>query len=277
MSNNEQEELIDISTDNMGKALMGVVLQEIKALPKVWQQLSEYDQNEVIDRVRESVKKSVDSAVRLIASKNFPYVVARLESASLKEIVKATFKISRENQSKQVHELYDARGELCQIILSSTADMIGGMDDIKGEKEQKELGLDDPLYDDAYAFVATTGKSSISAIQRHLRIGYARAARLVDILANNNVIDKSKNTHEENHVIFNTDNWEKQINDWLTSIKKDRVLIEEITKDALGINESHTCTQNELRTIGAIMAHLGWEKVRARVEGGRSSGWVKPQ
>jgi Ftsk gamma domain len=275
MIDHNQEELIDISTDNMGKVLMGIVLQEIKALPKVWQQLSEYDQNQVIDRVRDSIKTSVESAVKLIAAKNYPYVVARLESASLKEIVKATFKISRENQSHQVHELYDARGELCQIILSSPSAMIGGMDDIKGDKEQQELTLDDPLYPDAFEFVSTSGKTSISAIQRHLRIGYARAARLVDTLANNGVIDKSKNSHEENHVIFNTDNWEKRINDWLISIKKDRVLIEEITKDALGINESHTCTQNELRAIGVIMADLGWEKVRARVEGGRSSGWVK--
>jgi hypothetical protein len=38
----------------------------------------------------------------------------------------------------------------------------------------------DPLYPDAVKTVATTGRASISAVQRGLRIGYNRAARLIE-------------------------------------------------------------------------------------------------
>jgi S-DNA-T family DNA segregation ATPase FtsK/SpoIIIE len=38
----------------------------------------------------------------------------------------------------------------------------------------------DPLYDEAVAFVIRTRKASISSVQRQLRVGYNRAARLVE-------------------------------------------------------------------------------------------------
>ncbi len=38
----------------------------------------------------------------------------------------------------------------------------------------------DPLYDDAVAFVLNSRRASISAVQRHLRIGYNRAARIIE-------------------------------------------------------------------------------------------------
>lgn len=40
----------------------------------------------------------------------------------------------------------------------------------------------DPLYDEAVALVVRTRRASISAVQRHLRIGYNRAARLIEAM-----------------------------------------------------------------------------------------------
>ncbi|MEY3784068.1 MAG: cell division protein ftsK, segregation ATPase FtsK/SpoIIIE, family [Candidatus Parcubacteria bacterium] len=49
-------------------------------------------------------------------------------------------------------------------------------------------GSEDELYEDAKAAVIKTGKASTSYIQRKLRVGYSRAARLMDLLEENGVI-----------------------------------------------------------------------------------------
>jgi S-DNA-T family DNA segregation ATPase FtsK/SpoIIIE len=41
-------------------------------------------------------------------------------------------------------------------------------------------GESDPLYDEAVAWVIRSRRASISSVQRQLRIGYNRAARLVE-------------------------------------------------------------------------------------------------
>jgi DNA segregation ATPase FtsK/SpoIIIE, S-DNA-T family len=41
-------------------------------------------------------------------------------------------------------------------------------------------GEADPMYDEAVAIVLKTRRASISLVQRHLRIGYNRAARLIE-------------------------------------------------------------------------------------------------
>ena len=50
------------------------------------------------------------------------------------------------------------------------------------------IDTDDPLYEDAKELVIQAGKASASYLQRRLQIGYARAARLLDILEEQGVI-----------------------------------------------------------------------------------------
>lgn len=54
--------------------------------------------------------------------------------------------------------------------------------------EDGEPGDDDELYEEAREIVTQAGKASTSYLQRKLRIGYARAARLIDILEEKGVI-----------------------------------------------------------------------------------------
>src|SRR5262249_6309664 len=58
------------------------------------------------------------------------------------------------------------------------------------EAEEGDLatGERDAMYDQAVRLVITTGQASISHLQRRLRLGYARAARIVDMMEDEGVI-----------------------------------------------------------------------------------------
>ncbi|MEK7125056.1 MAG: DNA translocase FtsK, partial [Patescibacteria group bacterium] len=51
-----------------------------------------------------------------------------------------------------------------------------------------DQSADDDMYDDAKLVVIESGKASASLLQRRLRVGYARAARLLDLLEENGII-----------------------------------------------------------------------------------------
>lgn len=54
--------------------------------------------------------------------------------------------------------------------------------------EENEYHMEDDLYDRAVQLVIETQTASVSLLQRRLRIGYARAARLIDMMEQNGVV-----------------------------------------------------------------------------------------
>jgi len=61
----------------------------------------------------------------------------------------------------------------------------------QGSFEGGTLSLDDPLLEEAKQLVIQTGKASASYLQRRFRIGYARAASLLDMLEQEGIIGPS--------------------------------------------------------------------------------------
>ncbi len=60
----------------------------------------------------------------------------------------------------------------------------------KGQIDFNDLegGSDDELYNEAETIVIEAGKASASYLKRRLKVGYARAARLLDMLEENGII-----------------------------------------------------------------------------------------
>jgi DNA segregation ATPase FtsK/SpoIIIE, S-DNA-T family len=72
------------------------------------------------------------------------------------------------------------------------------LDDVTEEIATENIGLSgsgkpsgDELYDEAVALIAREGKASTSFIQRHLQIGYNRAARIIERMESEGVVSKA--------------------------------------------------------------------------------------
>jgi len=60
----------------------------------------------------------------------------------------------------------------------------------KREEDSDTIEYDE-RYDDAVALITKTGQASISMIQRHLRIGYNRAARIIEVMEKEGIVGPS--------------------------------------------------------------------------------------
>lgn len=72
--------------------------------------------------------------------------------------------------------------------------------------------LEDDLYNDAKEIILQAGKASASLLQRKLRIGYARAARLIDIFEENGVIGQADGARPR-EVFYDSENLSKNNSD----------------------------------------------------------------
>jgi S-DNA-T family DNA segregation ATPase FtsK/SpoIIIE len=91
-----------------------------------------------------------------------------------------------EKEIAAVTEFWRAQGE---------AEYVHGF--LEGPKDDKEAGdgpsetagdENDPMYDDAVRLVFEFGKASTSLIQRRLRVGYGRAAHLIDLMEKDGLV-----------------------------------------------------------------------------------------
>ncbi|BAP79285.1 cell division protein FtsK [Pseudomonas sp. MT-1] len=101
----------------------------------------------------------------------------------------------------RVVEAWKARGapDYIEEILVGVEESGSGFDG-GGEGGSGEDSEDDPLYDEAVRFVTESRRASISAVQRKLKIGYNRAARMIESMEMAGVVT-SMNTNGSREVL----------------------------------------------------------------------------
>lgn len=140
-SEEKRQELLNMTADTCGLKVLQVCLQEIKLLPDVWPKLSEIKQNAVIDRLRATVENAITMAVHTIASDGRTTVIADLEGVAIKDEIKATFVVSRNNAADALQGLYDSHKKACLLVVTTPEVYKQGMDDVKGEADQRSMDL----------------------------------------------------------------------------------------------------------------------------------------
>mgnify|MGYP001563120449 FL=1 len=74
--------------------------------------------------------------------------------------------------------------EYIEEILQTTTDFMPG----SGGQTNDSDGESDPLYDEAVRIVTETRRASISGVQRRLKIGYNRAARMIEQMETSGIV-----------------------------------------------------------------------------------------
>ena len=97
--------------------------------------------------------------------------------------------ISEAEVKKVVKYLADAyKDEISEEIALSAGSISADKSIFESTLEDEDMEDDDELYEEAHACVVEAGKASTSYLQRKLKLGYARAARLMDKLEERGVI-----------------------------------------------------------------------------------------
>lgn len=89
-----------------------------------------------------------------------------------------------DDEVHRVVEAWKLRGapDYIEDILAGVDEGGGGGGSFDGGDGSGEGSEDDPLYDEAVRFVTESRRASISAVQRKLKIGYNRAARMIEAM-----------------------------------------------------------------------------------------------
>jgi DNA segregation ATPase FtsK/SpoIIIE, S-DNA-T family len=156
-------------------------------------------------------RPSVDVITGLIKA-NFPArvsfrVATRVDSRTILDVMGAEHLLGKgdmlflppgSSRLTRLHAPYVSEGETAEVVEFWKAQaqpeydqsflLAPPSDDETISAEDAAEGADDPAYQDAVRVVLEVGKASTSILQRRLRLGYGRAARLLDVMQREGII-----------------------------------------------------------------------------------------
>jgi len=104
-----------------------------------------------------------------------------------------------------------AQAKYNEELLAAPKDEDEDSDADSGREVAGSSGADDELYQDAVRVVCEMGRASTSTLQRRLRIGYGRAAHLIDLMEKDGIVGPPDGTRPRE--VLKARNWMKEIDD----------------------------------------------------------------
>lgn len=116
-----------------------------------------------------------------------------------------------ETSPKRIQGVYikdEEVNRICEYVKSQAKphydDAFIQLKDLQNMGKEVASECADPLYEEVKRFVITSRKASTSLIQRKFSIGYARAARLIDVLEENRIIGPANGSKPREILVQNT-------------------------------------------------------------------------
>jgi S-DNA-T family DNA segregation ATPase FtsK/SpoIIIE len=104
-----------------------------------------------------------------------------------------------------------AQAKYNEQLLEAPKDENGKANVEEEEDPESTEDVDDDLYQDAVRVVCEMGRASTSTLQRRLRIGYGRAARLIDLMEKDGIVGPADGTKPRE--VLKGRNWMKEFDD----------------------------------------------------------------
>jgi S-DNA-T family DNA segregation ATPase FtsK/SpoIIIE len=101
-----------------------------------------------------------------------------------------------------------AQAKYNEQLLEAPKDENGKVEVSSNEPESGAEDVDDALYQDAIRVVCDAGRASTSTLQRRLRIGYGRAARLIDLMEKDGIVGPPEGTKPRE--VLKNRNWMRE-------------------------------------------------------------------
>lgn len=101
-------------------------------------------------------------------------------------------------ESSKAYSFHENIKQEFQVFLNQNPDVENRASENSGEL--------DPLFMDAVDFVIDSSKASVSSLQRHFRIGYARSARIIDQMEQNGIVGPFEGGEPRN-VLISPEMW----------------------------------------------------------------------
>jgi S-DNA-T family DNA segregation ATPase FtsK/SpoIIIE len=181
-------------------------------------------------------RPSVDVITGLIKA-NFPArisfrVATRVDSRTILDVMGAEHLLGKgdmlflppgSSRLTRVHAPYVTESEIAGVVdfwkqqaqpEYDQSFLIAPADEEEAAAEAGEIeGADDPAYEDAVRVVLEVGKASTSILQRRLRLGYGRAARLLDVMQRDGIIGPPDGPRPRE--VLKRPDWLKEVEDQL--------------------------------------------------------------
>ncbi len=153
---------------------------------------------------------------RVPSSRDSMLVLDEPDASKLSGIGKALYKSRYVEKAKKIDVQIFNENELNRLIEYSKKEQKANYEEkwSKGYIIQTpecadgyEEEYDDPLYNEIVEYVMTTGKASASLLQRKYRLGYNRAARIIDLLEERGIIGPQNGSKPREVLVKPEDEW----------------------------------------------------------------------
>lgn len=132
----------DIAAEEMGKKLLESLIGVVQSIKRPWVEMTQYEQDDAIEKMRYAVKVATTQAVRLIGSNGATHVVGTLDQITIKDGVKAVVQIGK--NAENLPELFEAQGGEVMIVCGGGQDYLKDINEVKGEPDQGSFEMDEP-------------------------------------------------------------------------------------------------------------------------------------